>query len=61
MTSRARLSAAWRTEPKFLLREVAAMLDEGPRAQLVEVWPRMLVLAEHGRGRAGGKAKRGEP
>ena len=44
--SRASLVAAWAAEPRALLREMAALLDEAKRAQLVELWPRMLVLAE---------------
>ena len=47
IVSRRGLAAAWRTEPRFLLRELAALLDDGRgRAQLVELWPRLLVRAE---------------
>ena len=32
-------------EPGLLLREMAALLEEPLRAQLVELWPRMLMAA----------------
>ena len=52
VVSRATLAAAWSKEPRFLLRELAALLDEARRAELVEVWPKLLVMS----GRAGKKA-----
>ena len=46
VTSRAALVKAWDAEPRYLLRELAALLSEQQRAALVQVWPKVLVLAE---------------
>ena len=48
LTSQAALAAAWAREPRLLLRPLAAMLDEPRRPHLVELWPRLLVVAERG-------------
>ena len=56
----ATLAAAWQAEPKALLRELAALLPEAGRVALIELWPKLLVLAERASGPSGGgRAKRG--
>jgi ATP-dependent RNA helicase DHX37/DHR1 len=45
LESRKLLATAWGVEPGLLLREMAALLEEPLRAQLVELWPRMLMAA----------------
>jgi hypothetical protein len=52
LTSRAALAAAWASEPKLLLRELGALLPEPRRAALVELWPKLLVVAERKAGRS---------
>ena len=42
----AALAAAWQEEPRFLLRELGALLPAEPRRALLELWPSMLVQAE---------------
>ena len=44
--SRASLAEAWQAEPRFLLRELAALLPEASRVVLIELWPKLLALAE---------------
>jgi hypothetical protein len=54
------LARAWSMEPKFLLRELAALLSEAKRPLLVELWPRLLVGAERIAGtRTEGKMEEG--
>ena len=40
------LASAWEDEPTLLLRELSRILPEPRRATLVELWPKLLVLAE---------------
>lgn len=44
--SRASLAARWREEPRFLLRELAALLPPAQRQRLLDAWPKMLLQAE---------------
>ena len=46
VSSCADLVAAWEAEPRYLLRELAALLPESRRPVLVQLWPKVLVLAE---------------
>ena len=46
IVSCAALQEAWSSEPRFLMRELAALLDESRRAELVGLWPKLLVMAE---------------
>ena len=50
--SRSALVRVWAAQPRALLREIAALLEESRRPQLVELWPRMLVLAEQAQQKA---------
>ena len=61
------LVEVWATQPRFLLRELAALLDESRRPSLLELWPKVLLLAERQSERrmeaaaAGRKKKRAAP
>ena len=46
--SLAPLAAIWESEPRFLVREMAALLPQSSRPQLLELWPKLLVQAERG-------------
>ena len=54
------LSEQWVREPRFLLRELAALLPSAQRALLIEAWPALLLEAERKSSKsAAGKAARG--
>eukprot|EP00967_Tisochrysis_lutea_P053928 scaffold67210_cov30-Tisochrysis_lutea.AAC.1 len=44
--SRAALATKWKAEPRFLLRELAALLQPAQRQTLIDAWPRMQLQAE---------------
>jgi hypothetical protein len=44
--SRAALASRWRVEPRFLLLEIAALLQPGQRQALLDAWPKMQLQAE---------------
>jgi hypothetical protein len=44
--SRAALVSRWRVEPRFLLRELAALLQPGQRQALLDAWPKMQLQAD---------------
>lgn len=58
--SRARLAAAWRGDPGFLRRELAAWLGNAGARLLVATWPRLLEEAGEAAGtcRGGGKGRK---
>lgn len=58
VSSRASLLAVWASEPTWLQRELAALLDGPRRATLVEMWPALLESAEEG-GTSGKTAAQG--
>jgi len=44
--SRAALSRRWKAEPRFLLRELAALLPPTERQTLLDAWPKMHLQAD---------------
>ena len=55
VVSRRSLAAAWGSEPRFLLRELSALLPPQKRQALLAAWPKLLVQAE--RAERGGGAQ----
>ena len=52
-------SEEWEQEPRYLLREIAALLPQSSRPKLLELWPKVLVQAERARTGAPAPTARG--